>query len=70
MVAAVDKRQILAAMLIIFRRRRRRRQLQMAYTRCPPAFWVRDIFLKREQLGEFHTLVQEMRNGDRESFFR
>ena len=33
-------------------------------------FWVRQIFAKREQLGEFHTLVQEMRTSDRESFFK
>ena len=32
-------------------------------------FWVRNIFKKREELGEYHHLIQEMRNNDREYFF-
>ena len=63
------KRQILAAVILLLRRRCRRRR-SLAALPTPPKFWVRDIFEKREELGEFHTLVQEMRNSDRESFFR
>ena len=61
---------ILAAIMLLLRRRRRRRRLAAATNPTPPRFWVREIFLKREQLGEFHTLVREMRNSDRECFFR
>ena len=32
--------------------------------------WVRDKFMKRKERGTFHTLVQEMRLNDRESYFR
>ena len=32
--------------------------------------WVRGIFMKRKERGTFHTLVQEMRLNDRESYFR
>ena len=31
--------------------------------------WVRDIFKNRGTFGQFHTLYEEMRNSDRESFF-
>ena len=61
---------ILAAVMLLLRRRRRRRRRRLAALPNTPKFWVRDIFLRREELGEFHTLVQEMRNSDRESFFR
>ena len=60
--------QVLAAVMLLFHRRRRRRR-RLAAGPTPPKFWVRQIFAKREQLGEFHTLVQEMRTSDRESFF-
>ena len=61
--------QVLAAVMLLLRRRRHRRR-RLAAAPSPPKFWVREIFAKREQLGEFHTLVQEMRTSDRESFFR
>ena len=32
--------------------------------------WVRPIFRRRLQLGEYHHLVQEMRVGDTESYIR
>jgi len=32
--------------------------------------WVRNIFKGRKEHGQFHTLYQEMRNIDRENFFR
>ena len=35
-----------------------------------PGFWVRDIFRKREQYGKYSRLVQELKTGDREFYFR
>ena len=32
--------------------------------------WVRDIFKKRQEKGEFHTLLQKMRLNDTQSHFR
>lgn len=31
--------------------------------------WVRDIFGRHLQFGEYHCLVQEMRIGDSSSYF-
>ena len=72
MVAATNNRFLLQALLIVLlRRRRRRRRLQYLLSeRAAPSFWQREIYAKREQLGEFHTLVLEMRTSDREMFFR
>ena len=33
-------------------------------------FWVREIFQRRNEYGVFYTLMQELRLGDREYFFR
>ena len=55
--------------LMMCRRRRRRRRAIMA-TQANRKFWVRPIFAKREQLGEFHTHVQEIRSGDPEKLFK
>ena len=46
--------------------RRRRRRLCTSNRR----FWVRQIFTKRREQGEFHNLIQEMRLVDPESHFR
>ena len=43
-------------------RRRRARQRQ--------GLWVRPVLLRREQCGEFHTLVQELRQQDPEGHRR
>ena len=32
--------------------------------------WTREIFQRREELGAYHRLVNEMRLADREYFFR
>ena len=45
--------------------RRRRRRLCTSNRR----FWVRQIFTKRREQGEFHNLIQEMRLVDPESHF-
>ena len=61
MAAANRKRLLLILLLVRRRRRRRRRQRQ---------FWVRAIFQTRRTRGEFHSLVNEMRLGDHQSFYR
>ena len=33
-------------------------------------YWVRNIFQKQNELGTFSTLVNEMRLGDREYYFK
>jgi hypothetical protein len=33
-------------------------------------FWVKKIFERREELGEFHSLVNELNLFDREYYFR
>ncbi len=53
----------LLLVLAIRRRRRMRRK------RCR-RIWIRPIFAKRKQQGEYHNLLQEMRLSDPESHFR
>ena len=62
-MAAINRRQLLQALLLILRKRRQRRQ-KSKEERRKSRFWVRDIFLKRESLGEFRTLVMEMWESD------
>ena len=45
----------------------RRKQLQAKSAR---KMWVRELFKHRERSGIFHTLVQEMALGYRESYFK
>ena len=47
----------------------KRRQLKLQ-NRRKHRFWIRKIFLRRQELGAFHTLVRELRVSDRENFFR
>ena len=56
-------RLLLLFLLLIIRRIRRSRQPKRA-------FWVRPIYQRRVELGEYHNLIQEMRLQDNESFFR
>ena len=58
-----NKLRLLLVISLYLRRRRKRRRLRRDV-------WVRDIFSRRQQQGEFHQLVQEMRLHDRESHFR
>jgi hypothetical protein len=58
----LTRRQILI-LIILFRRNRRK-------VKRTPRFWVRPIFAKRKSKGEFHCLVQEMKLGDHELFFK
>ena len=49
-------------LLLALRRRKRKKGTRR--------MWVRSIFTKRRQQGEFHNLVQELRLVDPESHFR
>ena len=55
-------------LLLIFLLRKRRRKRKRDYKR--KRFWVRSIFQRRKKQGEYHNLVQELRLGDREFYFR
>ena len=55
-------------LLILLRRRMKRRALKRLhgkFNRAPPRFWFRNTFKKREQLGEYHRIIQELKNDDR-----
>ena len=55
-MADVEEETLLQAnlfLLLVLKRRHRQRQNRR--------FWVRRIFLKRQELGAFHTLVRELR---------
>ena len=61
------------AILLLLRRRRwwrRWRQIAEMEIDAGPVFWQRDFFVKQEQLGEFHTVVKEMRKEIGGVFFR
>ena len=71
-MAGISQGYLLLLLLMLRRRRRRRRQLtevELTAISAAPAFWVREMFAKREELGEFHTLVKEMRENDRNNFY-
>ena len=57
---AVLNRRLLLLLLLIRRRRRRRERKRI---------WVRDIFKKRLQLGEYHSLINEMQLTDHQSIY-
>ena len=68
-MANVNHRYLLAIYIRILVKRRHRRQAQDGKRRLP-RWWVRPYLRKREELGVFHTLFQELREDDREYFFR
>ena len=49
--------------LALYLQQRRRRK-------CSRSMWIRGIFTRRQQQGEYHQLLQEMRMADPESHFR
>ena len=61
MAAAVNKRLLL---LFYLRQRRKRKQ------KYRKKYWIRDILRSCLLLGEYHTLVKEMRENDHESFYK
>ena len=60
-----------ALLLVLTRHRLKRRRLETEdeYT-TQRRFWVRKIYAEREEKGEFHTLILEMKLGDHEMFFK
>ena len=54
--------------LLLKRSSRRREAERKAYKKR--SLWVRQIYKQREECGIYHTLVQEMVLGDRESYFK
>ena len=57
-------------LVLLVRRRRRRRKQQFNNKNKKRKQWVRDIFTRRDELGEYSNLVQELRLGDREFYFK
>ena len=56
-----DRRHLLR-LLLLWRMRQRRKEKRVC--------WVRPVLLRRDQLGEYHTLVQEMRISDPDAHLR
>ena len=65
-----DELEEMLMQLIILRKRRVRKRSLPKSTRKTPRFWVQNIFQQREDLSEYHRLVDELRRFDREYFFR
>ena len=65
-----DELEEMLMQLIILRKRRVRKRSLPKRMRKAPRFWVQNIFQQREDLGEYHRLVNEFRRFDREYFFR
>ena len=62
--------EIQAHLLAIIALLRKKKLLLQSKQYKKKKFWVRDLFQARNELGHFHTLVQEMKLKDREYFFR
>ena len=62
-----DEEMMHFVFILALRRRARRRFL---HKKKKKRLLVRDIFKKRNEHGHYHTLLQEMKLGDRESYFR
>ena len=63
MADAEEEFLLQANLFLLLALKRRHRQFQ---NRRKHRFWVRKIFLKRQELGAFNTLVRELRVFDRE----
>ena len=61
----MGRKRLKKLLFLAFLYRRRRRRLCTSNRR----FWVRQIFTKRREQGEFHNLIHEMRLVDPESHF-
>ena len=71
MAAAFYDRLVLQAnLLLVIALLRRKKKLLQRKPYKKKRFWVRRIFERRKELGQYHTLVQELRFHDREYFFR
>ena len=61
-MSEVDVQLRLVLVMALYLRRRRRKARR--------SVWVRAIFRRRREQGEYHNLLQEMRLSDTESHFR
>ena len=61
---------MLSGQLLIFIAVIHRRKRQQARKKGKRKFWVLKIFQNRENLGAYHTLVQELRTDDRKYYYR
>ena len=64
----VDEEYLLLVLLL--RRRRKRMRKIVGNARAKHKFWIRNIYRNRDELGEYHRLVQELKLSDREYCFR
>ena len=61
-----DEGELLLLLLLRRRRRRRRERERESRQRC---CWIRDIFRRRKEQGDFHNMVRELQLADREFYF-
>ena len=52
--------------LFLLLMRRRRVRLEKVKKRSKHRFWVRSVLKRRQELGEYSHLVQELRNDDKD----
>ena len=64
------KKKLFLVILLKRHRRRRRRLKATSKTKRQKKYWMRNIFQKRDELGDYHHLVQGRKLGDREYYFR
>ena len=55
-----DENLLLLLFLLLNFRKLRKSKCKKNIRRRPPKFWVRNIFKKREELGEYHHLIQAL----------
>jgi len=65
-----DNEVEIGLLLLLSRRNRRRLLMQRKTQRKPRKVWIRDIFTRRKTQGDYYNLVQELKLGDREFYFR
>jgi hypothetical protein len=59
MLAASDSDDEVVAMYLYYKKEKKSKR-----------FWVREIFLHRKQLGEFHHLISQLERDDQKFYFR
>ena len=57
-------------LFLLSHRNRRRLLMQRQTQRKSRKVWIKDIFTRRKTQGNYYNLVQELRLGDREFYFR
>lgn len=65
-----DELMEMVSLFLITRRKRLRGNEKKKLPRRKPRFWIRSIFQLRSEFGEYHRLIKELRECDREYFFR